>query len=106
MAKHPQNSHRGLFSKSSIMLGSVGIFAVNYSEGTAALTFNSTGGADLVGTLSLGGFGKDMSQNSTGSLVLPTSGDLNFGTTVFLSANSTGLAIAVGTGSAAQISTA
>ncbi len=125
MTKHPQNSHRGLFSKASIMLGSVGIFAVNYSENTAALTFNSTGGADLVGTLSLGGSGediaqdstgidlpgtltlsgsagKDLSQDSTGALLIPTTLSLLFGSTaIVLAANSTGLTI-----DSAQISTA
>lgn len=125
MAKHPQNSHRGMFSKSAIAVGSTGIFSPVYSDGTAVMTFESTGGLNLVGTLSLGGSGediaqdstgidlpgtftlsgsagKDISQDSTGALLIPTTLSLLAGSTaVVLAANSTGLTI-----DSAQISTA
>lgn len=129
---HPQNSHRGLFSKSAIQVGSAGIFSVNYSTGTAAVTFDSTAVANFVGDLSMSGSGKDLAQDSTGVLDLPAglalSGkgkDLTQNSTgallipqnlsmlsavgataIIVAANSTGVTIAVGTGAAAQISTA
>ena len=151
---HTQNTPRGLLVKQAIGFGSTGIFATNYSEGTAIMTCDSTGvvdfagsisiggsgeniaqdstgidlpgtltlggeagedisqdstGLDLPGTLTLGGqAGKDISQNST-SFFLP--GSFSFvsptgGTAILLAANSTGFTIKVGTGAAAQISTA
>jgi len=65
MAKHPQNSNRGIFSKSAIMVGSTGIFATNYSENTAAFTFDSTGVPTVaVGTIKIGAM--SLAANSTG----------------------------------------
>ena len=126
MAKHAQNSHRGLFSKSAIVVGSTGIFSNIYSDGTAIMTFESTGNLNLVAAISLSGSGKDITQDSTGQLDIPAgilpsskstaeitgdstgavlaSGGLTIysgSTGVVLAANSTGLTI-----DAAQISTA
>jgi len=131
MAKHPQNSVRGLLFKGALGFGSTGIFALAYSEGTAVIAVDTTGVMDLAGDLSIGGSGKDMSQDSTGVLDLPSSislsgsgkdisqtstsifipGSLSLlsaegGTAVLLAGNSTGLTIAVGTGAAAQITVA
>ena len=86
---HPQNSHRGLFSKSVIKMGSTGLFSVNYSTGTAVLTFDSTAVANFAGDLSISGSGKDMSQDSTGVLDLPSSLALS-GVGADMSQNSTG----------------
>ena len=71
MSGHSQNSHRGFFTKSVIKVGAVGIFSVNYSEGTAAVTFDSTSVANFAGDLSISGSGQDLSQDSTGVLDLP-----------------------------------
>jgi hypothetical protein len=132
MAGHPQSSHRGFFSKSKIAVGSSGIFAANYSEETAILTFDSTAVANFAGDLSISGSGQDMSQDSTGILDLPaglalsgegkdltqnSTGALLIpdslsmlsavgGTAILVAANSTGVTIKVGGAGAAQISTA
>jgi len=118
MAKHPQNSVRGLLFKGALGFGSTGIFALAYSEGTAVISVDTTGVMDLAGDLSISGSGKNMSQDSTGVLDLPSSlalsgegedisqnstslfipGSLSMlsavgGTAILLAANSTGLTI-------------
>ena len=85
---HPQGTNRGLLAKGALMCGSAGLFSVNYSEGTAILTANSTGEVNMPGKLTLGS-----------NVVIGSTG-------IILAANSTGLTIQVGTAAAAQISTA
>lgn len=63
---HPQNSHRGLLSKSRVDVGTDGAFFLDYSANTALLTANSTG--------------------------LVHAGDITIGTHI-LSTNSTGLTV-------------
>jgi len=96
MAKHPQNSVRGLLYKGAIGFGSTGIFALNYSEGTAVLTSNSTGVLSTPAGINPSGQAISLTANST-AIVVPV---LYVGA-IPLTANSTGLLI-----SGAQISTA
>lgn len=131
MSGHSQNSHRGLFVKSAIKVGATGIFSVNYSTGTAVVTFDSTAVANFVGDISISGSGKDMSQdstgvldlpaglalsgseedltqNSTGALLIPNTLSMVYGdgsTAITLEPNSTGIAIGVDGGTAVQITT-
>ena len=116
---HPQNSVRGLFRKGAIGVGSTGIFALNYSEGTAIMTSDSTGVLSLVGGIKpTGQANAKITGNSTGALVagsiFPSGGAIGitgnstaivvpvlYVGAMALAANSTGLTIA-----GAQISTA
>ena len=119
MGHRPQGTPRGLLHKVSIAVGSEGgLYAVNYSTGTAVLTVDSTAVVDFAGSISISGSGEDIAQDSTGvdlpgtltlggkagqdisqtaaSLLIP--GSLSMlsavgGTAVVLSANSTGLLI-------------
>ena len=96
MAGHPQNSVRGLFYKGAIGFGSTGIFALNYSTGTAVMTSDSTGIVSTVAGIKPSGQAIALTANST-AIVVPV---LYVGA-MALAANSTGLTIA-----GAQISTA
>jgi len=119
MAGHPQNSHRGFFSKGALGVGSTGVFFTNYSKGTAAFTSDSTGVVNSPVGITLGGNANSkITGNSTGTLIagsiFPSGGAIGItanSTAVVvpvlyvgamaLAANSTGLTIA-----GAQISTA
>ena len=116
---HPQNSVRGLFYKGAIGFGSTGIFALEYSEGTAVFTSDSTGVIDCKVGFTLGGNANSkLTGNSTGILaaasIFPSGGAIAITANstaivvpvlyvgaIPLAANSTGLTI-----SGAQISTA
>lgn len=96
MAKHPQNSHRGMFSKSAIAVGSTGIFSPIYSDGTAIMTFESTGNLNLVAGVSLSGSGKDITQDSTGVLDIPAGILPSSKSTAAITGDSTGVVLAAG----------
>lgn len=68
---HPQSSPRGLFSKSRIDFdGDQGLFARNYSTGTATLTANSTGTVSIVaGIRPSSQANAEITGNSTGIVV-------------------------------------
>lgn len=95
---HPQNSHRGLLSKSRVDVGTPGLFFLDYSANTAALSSDSTGTVSFVGGVQPSGSSTaKMTGDSTGVVF---AGDLTLGTHV-LSTNSTGLTV-----NGAEVSTA
>ena len=115
MSKHPQGSTRGLLYKGAIGFGSTGIFALNYSEGTAVLTSDSTGIVSFAGGVQPSGQANaKLTGNSTGVVaaasIFPSGGSLGItadSTAVtiadgiligahYLTANSTGLLIGAG----------
>ena len=116
---HPQNSVRGLLYKGALGFGSTGVFALNYSEGTAVLTSDSTGILSLVGGIQPSGQANaKLTGNTTGVIaagsVFPSGGAVGvtanstaivvpvlYVGAMALAANSTGLTIA-----GAQINTA
>ena len=91
---HPQNSVRGLFRKGAIGFGSTGLFALNYSEGTAVMTSDSTGVVSLVGGIQpTGQANAKLTGNSTGLIaaasIFPSAGAIG------ITANSTGIVVPI-----------
>ena len=119
MGNRPQGTPRGLLHKQTIAVGSDGgLYAHNYSTGTAVMTVESTGTVNFAGSISISGSEEDIAQDSTGvdlpgtltlsgkagyditqtaaSLLIP--GSLSMlsavgATAIVISANSTGLLI-------------